>query len=97
MCPTSDEPCVATKCGDGIVEPSEACDDGNDASDDGCSDCAIEPGWSCTVVEAEGDAGVGPFSECTSVCGDGVLSAAEECDNGVMNGDGACSLDCTLE
>ena len=33
-------------CGDGVVEGSEACDDGNTADDDGCSGtCQQEAGW----------------------------------------------------
>jgi cysteine-rich repeat protein len=34
-------------CGDGILGAPEACDDGNDASDDGCVDCAVTPGYLC--------------------------------------------------
>jgi cysteine-rich repeat protein len=32
----------AGKCGDGTLDPGEACDDGNDAPGDGCSACALE-------------------------------------------------------
>ncbi len=38
-------------------------------------------------------------SECTAVCGDGVLSFGEECDNGTdgnVGGYGGCNADCTL-
>ena len=36
-------------CGDGVVDPGEACDDGNSAGGDGCSPaCNVEPGWTCT-------------------------------------------------
>jgi fibro-slime domain-containing protein len=39
--------CVAV-CGDGIVFPGEACDDGNATNGDGCSStCTIEPGATC--------------------------------------------------
>ena len=39
---------VAT-CGDGIVLPTEACDDGDAAAGDGCdASCAIEAGWECS-------------------------------------------------
>ena len=35
-------------CGDGIIERSEQCDDGNTASEDGCSRiCQIEANWDC--------------------------------------------------
>merc|ERR1712072_1172020 len=36
-------------CGNGIVEGSEDCDDGNHNDGDGCSHvCQTEPGWFCT-------------------------------------------------
>ncbi len=40
-------------CGDGVIAPSEACDDGNGTNGDGCDDttgggCVIEPGFACT-------------------------------------------------
>ena len=35
-------------CGDGLKLPSEACDDGNAVSGDGCSaTCTLEPSWDC--------------------------------------------------
>ena len=37
-----------TPCGDGNVDPGEACDDGNQVSADGCSStCVVEGGFSC--------------------------------------------------
>jgi fibro-slime domain-containing protein len=40
-------------CGDGIVSAGEACDDGNNRSFDGCSaTCKVEPGFTCTLIEA---------------------------------------------
>lgn len=39
---------LARHCGDGVIAPSEACDDGNATSDDGCSaTCGREDGWDC--------------------------------------------------
>ncbi|MBU2213524.1 DUF4215 domain-containing protein [Patescibacteria group bacterium] len=36
-------------CGDGYVDASEGCDDGNTLAGDGCSGtCTIEQGWQCT-------------------------------------------------
>jgi cysteine-rich repeat protein len=38
-------------CGDAIPDPSEACDDGNVASGDGCSaTCGVETGYQCTAA-----------------------------------------------
>jgi cysteine-rich repeat protein len=35
-------------CSDGLVEGSETCDDGNAYDDDGCVDCQIAPGYTCS-------------------------------------------------
>ena len=32
-------------CGDGVLQEGEACDDGNEATGDGCFGCALEPGY----------------------------------------------------
>ena len=76
------------ECGDGIVQPGEPCDDGNQSAGDGCSStCTVEPGWSCA----------GSPSVCAPTCGNGVVDAGEECDDhGNANGDG-CSSTCTVE
>lgn len=78
-------------CGDKIVDPGEACDDGNVAPNDGCSlDCkAIEANWACPT----------PGSPCVStmVCGDGEITGSEQCDDGnTTSGDG-CSATCAIE
>ncbi|HMF40819.1 MAG TPA: DUF4215 domain-containing protein, partial [Polyangia bacterium] len=76
-----------TKCGNGVQDPGEQCDDGNTKAGDGCSAiCQIPSGWTCT----------GWPSVCTmaGVCGDGILGATEACDDGnTVDGDG-CSSDC---
>jgi fibro-slime domain-containing protein len=71
-------------CGDGIVEGSESCDDGNLIPYDGCSPtCTLEP--KCTA------------GTCAVICGDGIVEAPEACDDGnTLNGDG-CSSTCTVE
>jgi cysteine-rich repeat protein len=40
-------------CGDGIITPGENCDDGNDASGDGCYGCLIEDGFDCGAIAGE--------------------------------------------
>lgn len=39
--------CTQEVCGDGVISPSEQCDDGNTISDDGCFMCLIEPNYQC--------------------------------------------------
>lgn len=82
---------VVTKsvCGNSVMTPDEACDDGNVDNGDGCSsDCTLEPGWKCRVVGASCEA---------AACGDGLVIGDEDCDDGnSIAGDG-CSPLCRLE
>lgn len=63
----------ALRCGDGIQQTGEVCDDGNDVSRDGCSEgCfAVEAGWSCP-------SGGGACR--LPLCGNRVLDLGEACD-----------------
>jgi len=74
-------------CGDGTIERSEQCDDGNTVNGDGCSRiCQIEANWNCPT---EG-------KPCVYVgnCGSGSLTSNKACDDGnTASGDG-CSSDC---
>ena len=59
-------------CGDGQVEPPEACDDDGTEPDDGCSaECEVETGWTCDEAQP---------SVCEPICGDGLLVPTEPCD-----------------
>lgn len=93
-------------CSDGVLQPEEACDDGNTVSGDGCnatctSDETCGNGFR-DPNEACDDAGNSP--DCNAncsvpVCGDGFVNpaAGEECEDGnTMNGDGcfACQSEC---
>ncbi|MDD9936751.1 MAG: DUF4215 domain-containing protein [Myxococcales bacterium] len=79
-CPTPGEPCEL--CGDGAVDASEACDDGNVVGGDGCAgDCqTVEANYACYAAG----------QPCTE-CGDGTVGK-EICIGGVDDGAG-CSLD----
>ncbi len=67
------------ECGDGIVEPPEACDDNGVDPDDGCSpDCEIESGWDCDD---------GSPTTCEPICGDDMLVPSEACDGDLLSSD----------
>ncbi len=77
--------CHQTKCGDGKVEGSEGCDDGNTLPNDGCSPtCHFEPNCSAST------------GLCTSKCGDGLV-VNEQCDDGNTNDGDGCSSTCKVE
>jgi cysteine-rich repeat protein len=73
--------------GDGHVDPTEECDDGNSVSNDGCSlSGIIEANWTCSSAP----------TVCQK-CVNGIVEGTETCDdNNGLNGDG-CSSICTLE
>lgn len=80
-----------TGCGDGRLQPGEACDDGNDRSADGCSaDCKrIERNYLCPA----------PNEACVStvVCGDSHISGNERCDDGNLRAGDGCDRECKIE
>lgn len=87
-CPTAGGS-VGLTCGDGVLDADlgETCDDGNAENGDGCSaTCDVEVGFECA----------GDGNPCYTVCGDGILSAAEQCDEGLGNAGATCNADCTL-
>ncbi len=99
--------CVIPICGNGIIEPNEACDDGNTNSSDGCNatctsneTCGnnfIDPREVCD--DGNTTAGDGCNSNCMSneTCGNGYRDPFEVCDDGnTLNGDG-CGATCRTE
>jgi len=93
-------------CGDGLLTPPEQCEDGNQADGDGCtSSCTLE---FCGdgVVNDDGAEDCEPpgTASCTDACtdrvpacGDGFLTAPEQCEDGnVVDGDG-CTSECVVE
>ena len=84
------DPKPLSECGNSILEDGEACDDGNQFGEDGCSaNCLkIEDGYTCSR----------PGKLCTKndrrVCGDGILQESEACDDGNQSGGDGCSADC---
>ncbi|MEO0812079.1 MAG: DUF4215 domain-containing protein, partial [Myxococcota bacterium] len=96
--------CQPARCGDGVSDVLELCDDGNTVSGDGCrSDCGKEERCGdLTVDEGEGCddgntvGGDGCSSDCAKIerCGDGIVDLGEVCDDGnTLSGDG-CRADC---
>ncbi len=79
-------------CGDAWKAPTEQCDDGNTAANDGCNtSCVIENRYTCA----------GNPSVCTLhiSCGDGVMDNGEQCDFGAENGTPAstCTSACRIK
>lgn len=96
--------CTDPDCGDGVVDPGEECDDGNDYDGDGCRACLRATCRDGVVWEGieECDDGNdndndGCLNDCTrAACGDGVVwGGHEDCDDGNGSDDDACLSDCT--
>lgn len=101
---------VFSVCGNGDLETTEECDDGNTTNGDGCSStCTIETTEECGngILEAGEECDDGNTANgdgCTSVCleeqivgsicGDGVLDPNEDCDDGNTVDGDGCSSTC---
>ena len=90
-------------CGDWIVSPGEACDDGNLVDGDGC-DAACVPTGCGNGTQSIGEGcddgnlvdGDGCDSNCTkSACGNGVKAPGEQCDDGNLAEGDTCTATCT--
>jgi cysteine-rich repeat protein len=99
--------CQADMCGDGLVSGDEECDDGNEATGDGCDPaCRVEESPRCGDGELHTDDGEecddGNFYDadvcsnaCTvNECGNARTDMGEECDDGDLIDDNECSNDC---
>ncbi len=65
-------------CGNGVLNPGEACDDHNQFNGDGCSRrCIVEKGWQC-------------IPKCDPIHGDGLVVGSEICDDGNTRDDDYC-------
>ena len=99
--------CVLPTCGDGVVDPGEACDDGNAVETDAClSSCMWAYCGDGFVRADEGEecddgnslSGDGCNVVCQlERCGNGIIEPPEECDTGELRSatePNACRLDC---
>lgn len=94
-------------CGNGIVEPTEQCDDGNDDNQDGCNvicmlpmcgNGVLELGEQCDDNLATGS--VGCTTDCRFItCGNKITEKTngEECDDGNHEAGDGCSPCCLFE
>jgi cysteine-rich repeat protein len=90
-------------CGNGVVEPGEACDDGNTVDDDGCTNACVLGSCGNGVLdagEACDDGNAVDTDDCLSTCvaarcGDGVVQVGvEACDDGNAVDTDGCSNAC---
>lgn len=100
--------CAGAQCGDGMLNPGEACDDGNTDDTDACtSDCVgafCGDGLRLAGIERCDDGNLTVGDGCNDrceieECGNGYIEAPEECDDGPGNNDtqrDACRTDCRL-
>ncbi|MDC0669202.1 fibrinogen-like YCDxxxxGGGW domain-containing protein [Nannocystis radixulma] len=76
---------AGASCGDGVVDPGEACDDGNAADDDECTSACTLP--SCDDGLKDGDEGdVDCGGACASCPDDSTCKDADDCASGVCVG-----------
>ena len=97
-----------TKWGDGMVADDEDCDDGNEDSDDGCSDSwSFEFRYKCsggshstssTCDECpDGETTDSDHTTCSVQCGDSIRHSSEEWDDGNQSDSDGCSQSCLIE
>jgi cysteine-rich repeat protein len=99
--------CITNDCGDGIVQTTEICDDGNILDGDGCAANCLSreqcgdgvlnsaAGELCDDHNTTGGDGCAADCRSVEVCGNGVRDVSEVCDDGnTVPGDG-CNGTCT--
>jgi cysteine-rich repeat protein len=95
--------CLNARCGDGFMQPGEACDDGNMSNTDGCTNACALPTCGDGVMQAGEQCDDGNMvdtdaclNSCmTARCGDMVAQmGVEECDDGNMVDTDACRNSC---
>ncbi len=100
----SDTSPPAPVCGDGVLDPGEACDDGDGNSDNatctlGCALAVCGDGLVQNGVEACEDGNAANDDLCVTgckepICGDGFVGPGEGCDDGNQIDNDTCGNDC---
>ncbi|MBX7100524.1 MAG: OmpA family protein [Myxococcaceae bacterium] len=101
-----------TSCGNGVLDATEGCDDGNVTAGDGCNaSCRVENTFTCNVTapgltgnascasgqcDTLGNAAPGRC-EALNTCGNGLREASEGCDDGNVTAGDGCSATCLVE
>ncbi len=101
--------CTAPRCGDGLIDSGEQCDDGGAFNLDlpdfcrsncrlpACGDGILDGGETCDEGEENGNAPDACRMTCqVASCGDGVVDSGEQCDDGNSVQDDGCSNICVL-
>lgn len=77
----------APACGNSIIDPGEECDSGQ-GSDPGCISCKQTTGYLCVL----------PGTTCMQeVCGNGIRTSNEQCDDSNQTANDGCSAGCGVE
>jgi cysteine-rich repeat protein len=78
---TTTLPAAAPRCGDGVVDPGEQCDDGNTTDCDGCSARCTREVVGNGVLDCDEECDDGNTTDCDGCNADGEI----ECGNGVID------------
>ncbi|MEO7732471.1 MAG: DUF4215 domain-containing protein [Kofleriaceae bacterium] len=97
--------CVPLTCGNGRLDPLEACDDGNTVSGDGCpaacvapcGDGVLDPHEACDDGNTVSGDGCAADCQSNEACGNGVRDPDEACDDDNHQSHDGCSSQCTVE
>jgi hypothetical protein len=105
-CDEDGDACYA-RCGDGVVDSGEECDEGGansdavdascrtDCTDAGCGDGVVDSGEECDDGASNSDSAADACrTDCSAAgCGDGVVDTGEDCDEGEESA--TCTASCT--
>ncbi len=101
VCAAAQPVCLATSCGNGVLDPGEQCDDGNIIDGDRCSAlCRVEECGNNVIDQSAGEecddnntiGGDGCSANCRrESCGNGITDVGEECDDGNLANQDGCT------